>query len=156
MIECCDHTGKKVTLPRDKFRFRPSVYGLIRQGDKICVCRTKSSGQIWFPGGGVEIGESLHDALRREVDEETGLKNVQIGRQLKVIENFFYYGPTDEAMHAFLFFYECTTEEKDFKANHLVQDEESRDFQWLEIENIRRDDFPDMQDELIGLLAMLQ
>lgn len=156
MIECCDHTGKKVTLPRDKFRFRPSVYGLIRQGDKICVCRTKSSGQIWFPGGGVEIGESLHDALRREVDEETGLKNVQIGRQLKVIENFFYYGPTDEAMHAFLFFYECTTAEKDFKANHLVQDEESRDFQWLEIENIRREDFPDMQDELIGLLAMLQ
>lgn len=38
-----------------------------------------------FPGGGVERGESLHEALRREVREETGAE-VAVGRLLLVWE----------------------------------------------------------------------
>lgn len=38
-----------------------------------------------FPGGGVEPGESLHEALRREVCEETGA-DVAVGRLLLVWE----------------------------------------------------------------------
>ena len=45
-------------------------HGNVLVQDKI----SKSWGGICFPGGHVEIGESFHDSVIREVYEETGLK----------------------------------------------------------------------------------
>lgn len=53
------------------------VIGIIRRGDEILLVRERlgASGEIlWsLPGGGVEDGELMHEALRRELREETGL-----------------------------------------------------------------------------------
>lgn len=36
--------------------------------------------QVWItPGGAIEPGESAEEGLRREVEEETGIRNIQIG-----------------------------------------------------------------------------
>lgn len=49
---------------------------IFRDGKVLLVRRARSPGQGFYslPGGRVEFGESLHTALTREVDEETGLK----------------------------------------------------------------------------------
>ena len=49
---------------------------IFRDGKILLVRRARSPGQGFYslPGGRVEFGESLHAALHREVDEETGLK----------------------------------------------------------------------------------
>jgi len=48
---------------------------IFRDGKVLLVRRAHSPGKGFysFPGGRVEFGESLHTALHREVDEETGL-----------------------------------------------------------------------------------
>jgi 8-oxo-dGTP diphosphatase len=48
---------------------------IIRQNRVLIVRRAKppSEGLYTLPGGGVEAGESLHEALKREVGEETGI-----------------------------------------------------------------------------------
>lgn len=48
---------------------------IIRDGKVLIVRRARppASGVFTLPGGVVETGETLHDALRREVSEETGL-----------------------------------------------------------------------------------
>ena len=54
-----------------------SVEALIVMGNALLFLRRKSEpakGEWWFPGGRVRKGESLEQALRREVAEETGLK----------------------------------------------------------------------------------
>jgi 8-oxo-dGTP pyrophosphatase MutT (NUDIX family) len=56
--------------------FRVSCRGLLLAGERILLAehRIGSAGTVWVgPGGGMEAGESHHDALARELHEETGL-----------------------------------------------------------------------------------
>lgn len=143
-------------LPKEKFRFRPSVYGIIRNGDKICICTNKGNGKYWFPGGGINVCELRKDALLREIDEETGLKNVQIGPLVGSHENFYYYEPTDEASHYYLFFYECQTNEVTLKTNEEIDDDEVINVKWVSISELKKDDFSGLNDEIFGMIQALK
>jgi 8-oxo-dGTP diphosphatase len=62
---------------------------IIRTGDRIVLVRRgkEPSKGLWtFPGGAIELGESLHEAARREALEETGLQ-VEVGKVATVIDN---------------------------------------------------------------------
>ena len=66
-----------ITLERDATRavgVRPAVSAVIfdRRG-RLLLQQRSDGGQWGLPGGSVEIGESVRDAVTREVHEETGL-----------------------------------------------------------------------------------
>ena len=54
---------------------RIRVSALLRWNDRVLLCRHEKPGkEYWLlPGGGVDSGESLVDALRRELLEEVGI-----------------------------------------------------------------------------------
>ena len=49
------------------------VKGIVRKNDRILVL-VKPNGTLDLPGGRIENGEAINTALRREIDEETGLR----------------------------------------------------------------------------------
>jgi 8-oxo-dGTP diphosphatase len=62
---------------------------VIREGNHIALIRRakEPSKGLWtFPGGAVELGESLEDAAKREALEETGLA-IEVGEVATVIDN---------------------------------------------------------------------
>ena len=65
------------------------VAAVIRRGDRLLVCQrpvTKRHGGLWeFPGGKCEPGESDHDAIGRELQEELGVVVVGVAAPLMVI-----------------------------------------------------------------------
>jgi 8-oxo-dGTP pyrophosphatase MutT (NUDIX family) len=68
---------KVITRERDLSRvigIRASVSAVIFDRRGYVLLQQRSDGGQWgLPGGSLEIGESLHDAVAREVREETGL-----------------------------------------------------------------------------------
>ncbi len=54
---------------------RQGVKCVVKNGNKILLVRNTYGYKTWtFPGGGVKRGESVQDAARREVMEETGVQ----------------------------------------------------------------------------------
>ena len=82
-------------------RLRVRVCGLCWDGDRILLANHSllSGSNFWIPpGGGLEYGETVEKALKREFSEETGLEVEQLGfafgcefvkKPLHAIELFF-------------------------------------------------------------------
>lgn len=88
MIECLTLRDEKKLVPKEKLNFRIGVYGIIVNDGKILLVNVRSTGKYFLPGGAVEMGETLTDALNREILEETGIE-VEIKKFLMFGENFF-------------------------------------------------------------------
>ncbi|WP_058486701.1 NUDIX domain-containing protein [Defluviitalea phaphyphila] len=69
-----------------KITRRIAVKGIIKKDGKILLINT-NKGDYKFPGGGIKKNESIEQALKREIEEETGFKLKFIGKVLgKVFE----------------------------------------------------------------------
>ena len=77
------------------------VVALIRHGDEVLLVKQQGDDDAtpgWsVPGGVVEDGELLTDALKREVREETGIDVLTVG-PLEYIVNFEHDGGNSIAM----------------------------------------------------------
>jgi 8-oxo-dGTP diphosphatase len=82
---------------------------VIHDGRVLLIRRGKApdAGEWSIPGGAVELGESVEDALRREIREETGLE-IAVGRLLEVFERVEHDGDGGIRFHFVVLDYAAT------------------------------------------------
>ncbi|MCX6096712.1 MAG: NUDIX domain-containing protein [Candidatus Bipolaricaulota bacterium] len=76
--------------------------GVQVQDDRILLCRSLTQGHLYLPGGHVESGESIREALEREIEEELGAE-VEVGPFLGLLEYSFHDGKEKHAELSVLF-----------------------------------------------------
>ena len=132
MIECNSNKGTKKLVSKEKLCFRPSVYAVVIDDGKVLLITSRAIDKYYFPGGGIELGETIETALKREVEEETGLK-IEIKRFINFKEKFIYYEDSGSASHNFSFFYLCKPLSFDLASDSQIIDDDARLPQWIEL-----------------------
>lgn len=91
--------------------------------------RSQVKKEHWgFPKGHIEKGENIYETIIREVEEETGLKDLKIIKGLKEFENYFFK-VKDKTIFKTVIFLLAETKEKDIKLSF-----EHTGFLWLPYE----------------------
>src|SRR3989344_569568 len=71
-----------------KNKFEVSLRAVVENNGKILVCRNKKKGYYFFPGGHLEYGEKIKDALARELKEELNVVSKEISF-IGTVDNIF-------------------------------------------------------------------
>lgn len=120
--------------------FRPSIYGIIVQGDSVLLNR-HVSGKYEVPGGGIDLGEDLEEALHREIMEETGLEvDIQSSQPL-FVESSFFKPSKSESYHTILMFYLCKNPRGKITRENYIDDYERENLtlaSWVNIEDAKK------------------
>lgn len=135
-----DITGKQHEVSRDEVVWRPSVYGIVIEGGKVLLSPQHGKGYD-LPGGGMEIDESFHEAVVREVKEETGI-DVKVLGLVDARDSLFAWKPEDpkwrNIQHSVMLYFLC--EKVGGELSVECFDEQEREYaqlaEWVDITKV--------------------
>lgn len=103
-ITCRDVFGNTYNVPIKDLTPRIGVYAIIIKDNKILLSKQWDGHSL--VGGGVEPGETMDEALKREVREEAGL-TIKPTKIIHYKTTFFKQDSDHPAYHSFQFYFTC-------------------------------------------------
>jgi ADP-ribose pyrophosphatase YjhB (NUDIX family) len=119
-------------------QFRVSVVGLFIDNQEVLLLHqiTPPEPDCWdLPGGGLEPGETLFAALKREIQEETGIEEFNVDKLLTVVEGFFPQ-PDGQLLHTLNLIYQCSLDDKPLILSSNDPEIGPKGIRWLAISEL--------------------
>ncbi|EDS76522.1 NUDIX domain-containing protein [Clostridium massiliodielmoense] len=110
---------------------------------EILLCKSHKWGNKYVtPGGHIELGEKMEDALKREILEETGLKIYDI--KLISLKESIYSDTFHEKKHFIFIDYICKTD-----SSNVILNDEAEEYEWVNLDKIDKYDLGGFIKELL-------
>ena len=134
-ITCRTYDNQTQEVPAEELQFRPSVYGIIIRDNAVLLSRQWDGYD--FPGGGIEKGERIGDALAREIHEETGM-TARINKLVHVADDFFLTIRSKRPIQSTLLYYTCTNISGEISSEFLDGNEKTymQAAEWIPLNRI--------------------
>lgn len=145
-VLCKALSGHTHEVAVSELQFRPSVYGVIVKDGKVLL---SAQWDGWdFPGGGMDLGETIDETFKREIKEESGL-DVQRGRLLHVADSFFTH-PDQRHYHTIVMYFSGEDAVGEISTEGLTNDEKlyAREARWIPIDEAANLKFYNQVDSL--------
>ncbi len=109
----------------------PTVGAIIFNPDnKILLCKShKWNNKYVIPGGHIELGEKMEEALKREILEETGLEIYDI--KLISLKESVFSDTFHKGKHFIFIDYTCRTNSYEVTLN-----DEAEEYEWVDLREI--------------------
>lgn len=122
---------------RERKREKPTliVSALVMDGDKYLITRTDKFDFWRPPGGRVDWGESLEDALKREMKEELGTE-IEIIKTLGFGEDSPLHKMHDYKTHRVIVYFLCEAKEK--ITSFSDEEEPGAKMKWVTFEELMK------------------
>ncbi len=150
-IICRDLDNNKFEIESNRLIFRPSVYGFLIKDNKILL--SKQWDGYDMPGGGVDIHETIEEALKREFFEETGIK-VELLQPVHCETSFFHPSYSKKNKNQYwncpLIYYLVKRVGGEISRDNF--DEEEKDYidlpEWIDLDKIKQIKFINSVDSV--------
>ena len=127
---------KSLEMPAEKLTWRLSAYGILIQDNRVLLSRQWDG---WdFPGGGIEKGEGVEEALLREFKEEIGI-SIESNALLHITQDFFILDfLPDTYWHGVLMYFTCKNPQGEISTDGFMDHETEymQAAEWVPLENI--------------------
>lgn len=134
-IICENALGEAGEFNVDELEFRPGVYGIIVKDEKVLLIPVFEGYDV--PGGGVDLGEPILDALKREMKEETGL-DIEPKEVLHVGDDFFIHPIKKKPYQGVAIYFRCEIVGGEISDEFFTEDEKTyvKKATWVSISEI--------------------
>lgn len=97
--------GTVKNVPVNQLSWRPSAYAIVIHDNKLLTVKYKN-GKYDLPGGGIDFGESIEEAVIREVAEETGMKVSNLSL-INAKSTYFRFNSDGKNCQTLMLYYKC-------------------------------------------------
>lgn len=152
MITTRDVFGTEYSVPADKLQLSVHVYGIAIRGDKVLISPQWDGYD--YPGGTMELGETIEETLKREFKEETGFE-VEPKQLIGAYSSFFHVVKTvdlDKQGILLFYFVKIVGGELSIAGFDEHEKEYAKEARWVTIDELRKMHHAcniDIADELI-------